>query len=217
MVPLAAGERDALVHALRQAGPGAPTLCEGWQTQDLAAHIVLRDSRPDVMARLHLPKLRKSAQQHMDSLAATDYEQLLTKVAAGPPAWSLARVKPLADLMNTVEFYVHTEDVLRAQLEDTDGDTLHGGDESASAGLHRSGREIPLPVRRALWRQGKQGLFRMAAHKKGQRITFLSAGCGAVTSGPRSGEPLTVTGAPEELILWAFGRESVADIEASDV
>ena len=33
-----------------ETGPDGPTLCEGWQTRDLAAHLVLRERRPDAAA-----------------------------------------------------------------------------------------------------------------------------------------------------------------------
>ena len=32
---------------LKDLGPNQPTLCEGWRTADLAAHLVLREHRPD--------------------------------------------------------------------------------------------------------------------------------------------------------------------------
>src|ERR1700730_5582555 len=40
-------ERLALCALLDKTGPDAPTLCEGWTTGDLAAHLVLRERRPD--------------------------------------------------------------------------------------------------------------------------------------------------------------------------
>ena len=40
-------ERIALCDLLDETGPEAPTLCEGWRTLDLAAHLVLREHRPD--------------------------------------------------------------------------------------------------------------------------------------------------------------------------
>ena len=39
-------ERLALCALLDKSGPDAPTLCEGWTTGDLAAHLVLREHRP---------------------------------------------------------------------------------------------------------------------------------------------------------------------------
>ena len=43
-------ERLALCALLDETGPDAPTLCEGWTTGDLAAHLVLRERRPDAAA-----------------------------------------------------------------------------------------------------------------------------------------------------------------------
>ena len=43
-------ERRALCELLDETGPDAPTLCEGWTTGDLAAHLVLRERRPDAAA-----------------------------------------------------------------------------------------------------------------------------------------------------------------------
>jgi uncharacterized protein (TIGR03083 family) len=35
-------ERQALCDTLTELGPDAPTLCEGWTTADLAAHLMVR-------------------------------------------------------------------------------------------------------------------------------------------------------------------------------
>src|SRR5262249_33102419 len=51
-VSYARDERTALCALLGETGPGAPTLCEGWRTGDLAAHLVMRERRPDAAAGL---------------------------------------------------------------------------------------------------------------------------------------------------------------------
>src|SRR5258708_22606003 len=51
-VSYASDERAALCALLKETGPDAPTLCEGWRTNDLAAHLVLRERRPDAAAGL---------------------------------------------------------------------------------------------------------------------------------------------------------------------
>ena len=43
----ARSERLALCRTLERVGPDAPTLCPPWRTRDLAAHLVLRERRPD--------------------------------------------------------------------------------------------------------------------------------------------------------------------------
>src|SRR3954452_12509995 len=45
-------ERRELADLLDRLGPGAPTLCEGWDTAHLAAHLVVRERRPDAMVGL---------------------------------------------------------------------------------------------------------------------------------------------------------------------
>ncbi|PZA20241.1 maleylpyruvate isomerase N-terminal domain-containing protein, partial [Modestobacter versicolor] len=53
-VPVSRSERAALADLLEQLGPDQPTCCEGWTTQDMATHLVLRDRRPDAMPGLAL-------------------------------------------------------------------------------------------------------------------------------------------------------------------
>lgn len=190
----AQSQRAALAVALEHAGPEAPTLCEGWLARDLAAHVVLRDRRPDVMARLFLPGFQQGAQRHMDSVAHGDYSSLVRAVAAGPPRFFPSRIPAVADVMNTVEFFIHTEDVRRG------------------AGP-ADPRLLPESVERALWKQGSGMVFRLAARKHQQRLTFTSPGFGSVTSGKATADPRTVTGAPGELLLWSMGRERAAVVD----
>src|SRR5260370_42050978 len=42
--------RCALCSLVGETGPAAPTLCKGWATLDLAAHLVLREHRMDAGA-----------------------------------------------------------------------------------------------------------------------------------------------------------------------
>jgi hypothetical protein len=44
--PLDAVEREQLCDLFLELGPEAPTLCEGWATLDLAAHLVMREHDP---------------------------------------------------------------------------------------------------------------------------------------------------------------------------
>ena len=48
-------ERAALVETMRSVGPEAPTLCEGWNTRDLAAHLVIREYRLDAAPGILIP------------------------------------------------------------------------------------------------------------------------------------------------------------------
>lgn len=201
MAHTAASERKALAEALHKVPDDAPTLCEGWNARDLAVHIVVRDSRPDLLAGERLPVVGGHAKVAVERLRRADYQSLVSRVDAGPPRWSPMRLRPVDNMVNTVEFYVHAEDVLRAQRDYQPS----------------SRRAVSPEVRGQLWKQGAQGVFLLAARSQHRRITFLSPGYGAVTRG-RSHDPLwVVQGSPEELVLWAFGRRSVADVDLRPV
>lgn len=58
----ARSERHALCDLFMEVGPDAPTLCGEWTTRDLAAHLVVRESRPDAAAGI----LLKAAASHGD-------------------------------------------------------------------------------------------------------------------------------------------------------
>lgn len=194
----AAAQRQALVAALRSVDPGAPTLCEGWTARDLALHIVVRDGRPDLLLGEHLPVMGPRARRGLE-LLAQDYEALIERIAAGPPRYSPQRLRAVDEAVNTAEFYIHTQDVLRAQPEHSAQTT----------------DPVDRQLRHRLWRQAGVSFFLVAARKSGHRLVFLSPGYGALTRGSRSAPLRTVAGLPEELILWASGRRERARVELS--
>ena len=53
-------ERAALCDTLEKYGPDAPTLCAGWLTLDLAAHLVAREARSDAAIGLVFPPARQA-------------------------------------------------------------------------------------------------------------------------------------------------------------
>ena len=57
MTSFSALERARLADALAATDPDAPTLCEGWTARDLAAHLVVRERRPDTTPGLMLRPL----------------------------------------------------------------------------------------------------------------------------------------------------------------
>ena len=160
-------ERAALCDLLVELGPDQPTLCEGWTTGELAAHLLVRERRPDVMVSIPVPRL---ADHHQRVVASTADERSFTDVVAdlreGPPAWSPLAVTKVDALVNTSEFFVHHEDVRRAQPDwtprDLDDDlarhldkllekraTMMAADAPCGLVLHPDGRP-PIVARRAL-------------------------------------------------------------------
>ena len=50
-------ERAALVSTFRTLTPDSPTLCDGWDARDLAAHLVVRERRLDAAPGILIPAL----------------------------------------------------------------------------------------------------------------------------------------------------------------
>ncbi|MFC1416875.1 TIGR03085 family metal-binding protein [Streptacidiphilus cavernicola] len=184
-------ERLLLADLLESVGPDAPTLCKGWTTRDLAAHVVVRERRPDAAGGIMIKPLAARLAKVQGEFAAKPYEQLLELIRTGPPKLSLFGIPGADEVSNTVEFYVHGEDVRRAQ----DGWAPRVLDaEFAEVLWKRLARMAPLSGRRS-----PSGL--VLRRPDGQ------------TAVARKGAPVvTVTGEPAELLLFAMGRQSRADV-----
>jgi uncharacterized protein (TIGR03085 family) len=108
-------ERLALATLLAEKGPDAPTLCAGWKTGDLAAHLVLRESRPDAAAGAMGGPLAGYTARALQRLARrVSFAELVQTFQNGPPRFSPFALPRLDEMANTVEYFVHHEDVRRA-------------------------------------------------------------------------------------------------------
>ncbi len=192
MTNYARAERLALCDTLLRTGPTAATLCEGWTTKDLAAHLVLREGRPDVQLGMVVPGLATRSAAVQRRLTDGPFERLVATVRSGPPTWHPTRLGAVDQLVNTAEFYVHHEDVLRAEPTWT------------------TPREIPAELQATLWRTC-QVVARLGLRKAPVGVEVVAEGHGRTVV--RSGEPLVqVHGSPAELLLFAFGRRSAAQV-----
>lgn len=185
-------ERLLLADLLEAEGPDAPTLCEGWSTRDLAAHVVVRERRPDAAGGMLIKQLAPRLERAMAEFTAKPYEELIQLIRTGPPRFSPFQLKQIDEASNTVEFYVHTEDVRRARPD-------------------WAPRALDTVFQDALWSR----LERTA------RLMGRSAPTGLVLRRPNGqtavahkGTPVvTVTGEPSELLLFTYGRQSAADVD----
>ncbi|MFD3800595.1 TIGR03085 family metal-binding protein [Kocuria palustris] len=199
MTNFAVVERRHLAALLRRVGPDAPTLCEGWVTRDLAVHLIERDSRPDLIAGTVLPKipvLSKRAQEADAQLRGQDWAELVSKVEK-PALYSPARLGPLDKRMNTAEFFVHHEDVRRAQ------ETWHR-------------RQLLQEEERDLWAALKL-MGKALLRPEQDSVLLVANGYGSVTGGKaKTSAVRIVRGTPSELLLWAFGRREQAEVAITD-
>ncbi|WMX47547.1 TIGR03085 family metal-binding protein [Streptomyces roseicoloratus] len=184
-------ERLLLADLLEAAGPDAPTLCEGWRTRDLAAHVVVRERRPDAAAGSLVPALRGRLDRVQAEFAEKPYEELIGLIRTGPPRLSPFTIKQVDEGANVVEFYVHAEDVRRAQPD-------------------WSPRELDPVFADALWSR-----LEKTARLAGRRAPVglvLRRPDGRTVVAHRGTPVVTVSGEPGELLMFLFGRQDAAKV-----
>ncbi|WNO75152.1 TIGR03085 family metal-binding protein [Streptomyces sp. AM8-1-1] len=185
-------ERLLLADLLEAAGPDAPTLCDGWTTRDLAAHVVVRERRADAAGGIMIPLLRSRLDRVMAEFTARPYDELIRLIRTGPPRMSPYGIKQVDEAANTVEFFVHAEDVRRAQPDWTPRTLDRVFEDALWSRLEK--------VARLLGRKAPVGLV-------------LRRPDGQTAVGHRGAPVVTVTGEPGELTVFAFGRQDAAQVE----
>ncbi|MFF9686331.1 TIGR03085 family metal-binding protein [Streptomyces sp. NPDC014623] len=185
-------ERLLLADLLEAAGPEALTLCDGWKTRDLAAHVVVRERRADAAGGILLGPLKNRLERVQAEFAAKPYEELIQLIRTGPPRMSPFGLKQLDEAANTVEFYIHAEDVRRAQPD-------------------WSQRDLDPVFADVLWSRTER-----TARMLGRRspVGLVLRRPDGQTAVAHKGTPVvTVTGEPGELLLFAAGRQEAARVE----
>jgi uncharacterized protein (TIGR03085 family) len=196
MTSLASHERVLLCATALQVGPDAPTLCEGWDVRDLVVHLLVREGHPVAAAGTFVKPLRPLARRTVGRLAARDLEDLVRDLRNGPPLLSPFSFPKLGDLANTAEYFVHHEDIRRAQPD-------------------WAARELPRETEDTLWR-----LLRPVGRGTSMAAPTGIVLCRSDVSGrtrlrpaPSGGGDVVVTGLPSELLLFAYGRQDHALVE----
>lgn len=185
-------ERLLLADLLEAAGPQAPTLCDDWTTRDLAAHLVVRERRLDAAGGLLVGALKARLDRVQAEFAAKPYEELIQLIRTGPPKFSPYSLKQVDEGANAVEFYVHAEDVRRAQPDWTP-------------------RELDPVFSDVLWSRLEKMARLMGRRSPVGLVLRRPDGQTAVA---RRGTPVvTVTGEPGELALFASGRQAAAAVQ----
>jgi uncharacterized protein (TIGR03085 family) len=179
-------ERAALCDTFEKFGPDAPTLCEGWLTLDLAAHLVAREARSDAAVGLVFKPLAGHLQKVMDGYKARGYDTLVGMLRTGPPV--MHRYGPLATA-NVNENYIHHEDVRRANGE--------------------SPRQLDPDMDAVLWKMLGFGARLAKREVKGAALTLRTPD-GRERVVATEGKAVTMNGEPGELSLFMAGRQGAA-------
>lgn len=189
MTSHAAAERAALLDLLADAGPAGPTLIPPWTTHDLAAHLVVRETRPYAVPGMFLSPLQPLTAAVERRVRRTPYEDLLARLRSGPPTLSAGALSRGASDLH--EFFVHHEDVRRVGFPGP--------------------RALSPALEDALWSRvralgpgltARAGLGITAERPDGTRARLRPGRDGVV-----------VRGTPGEVLMWVFGRRDVAEVE----
>ena len=181
----ASRQRALLCDLMSELGPLAPTKCEGWNVGDLAAHMWVREHRPAALPGIGSQRFADRTERiQIEALHLKGFEALVKELRS--PGWVM---RPLDRVVNAVEFFVHHEDVLRAngrsqQISERD-----------QAQLLRTVRVLAFRAQRT-W---------------GGQLVLAPAGSGVIRYG-RGNRPVRLAGLPSELLLFLTGRESGAEI-----
>jgi uncharacterized protein (TIGR03085 family) len=185
-------ERHSLCDTLASLGPDAPTLCEGWTTADLAAHLMVREREPLAAAGIALPgPFADLNHRRMQAAKAGGYQRILDWLRGGP--YGVWRLGPM-QAINVGEYFVHHEDARRA-----------------------NGMEPRPPdpdLDNALWRMLRLTGRRQLRALRGFGV--VAQGPDGRSAVLRKGFPeANIAGAPGEVVLYLMGRKQAARVELS--
>ena len=190
MTSIARYERTRLADLAEELGPDAPTLCDGWTVRDLVVHLLVRERSPAAAGILVRPLsgvLDTVSARH----ARRDFATLVEELREGPPVWSPFAIPKLGDALNTLEYFVHHEDVRRAN------------------GL--PARDDLPELQDALWGMLRRGARLQLRKVRGVGVELARPGRASFLA--KRGEPVArIVGDPAELVLFLFGRGDAARV-----
>jgi uncharacterized protein (TIGR03085 family) len=188
-------ERLALSDLLDQLGPDQPTLCEGWDTYDLAVHLYVREADPMAGPGIMISALADTTERRMKRAKERySFTEVVDKFRHGPPGFSIYSLPKLGHQLNTSEYFIHHEDVRRAQPT-------------------YDVRVLPAGQSEALWKGLKLAAKTMLRKAPSGVVLKLPDGTSIVAKRPTELGTVTITGEVGELVLFCSGRQRVADVQ----
>ena len=187
-------ERTALCDTALQVGEDQPTLCEGWTVKDLVVHLLVRERSPGAVG-IAVSPLAGLTEREMRRVGAQELTVLVERLRGGPPRWSPYAVPRLDAMFNTLELFVHHEDIRRAQPD-------------------WAPRDLSDDEQKLLWsmvRSAGKPLVRNAP----AGVTLENATTGSRVVLKDASQPVVVSGLPSEVTLFAFGRQAEARVTLS--
>jgi uncharacterized protein (TIGR03085 family) len=188
-------EREALCDLLLELGPDAPTLCTGWNTSDIAVHLIVCEARPQAWLAIPIADKIRPTNRYFEHLVAKErgrgWEGLIDRVRTGA-AFGPTKYQAVRGRMMAREFVIHHEDVRRANGL--------GPRPDIPEVQALAWDKLPSFAKRMLVVRDQYG-FELV-HPDGRHRTM------------KPGAPVVqLTGEPLEQLLYAFGRTAAARVK----
>ena len=192
-LPLVRRERHALCDTALALGPDVPTLCGDWTARDLVAHLLVRENSMIGAAGIAFSPMAGLTERAMARAARAPFPDMVEKLY--DPGITPYRLPGVERLTNTLEYFVHHEDLRRAQPGWVP-------------------RELPAADEDELWKL-LPGSAKLATRKVGRadRRTPHRTGPTQEATVRRGDDPVVVTGRPSELVLFFFGRDQLHEVD----
>lgn len=183
--PLSRRERRGLCDLALVLGEDAPTLSGEWTAKDLVVHLLVRERSAIAAPGILLPPLSKLTELEMARIGRKDFAVLVEQLRGrGLTPYALP---PVDVVVNTLEYFVHHEDLRRAQPNWVP-------------------RELDARDQSALWRAIRWG-GRALVRPAGVPVRIRRTDTDAVATLRRGSDPAVLAGPPSEIVMFLFGRD----------
>lgn len=189
-------EHVRLCDVLAAVPADAPTLCEGWTAHDLAIHIWLLKHDPLSWPALAVAALEPFGRRRADRIRRRwSYPELVGRLRLDGAELACMPGDRFEGHRHALgEYWIHAQDVARP-----------------------NGVAQPAPdadLQEALWRRARIAAPALRLANRGLVLARPDGRKMRVTPGAPT---IQVTGEPTEVILWVYGRTSVADVHVGAV
>lgn len=163
----------------------------------MAAHLYVRERRPDAGPGVVVggPFAAHTDRVMASVLRVHTFDDVLARVAAGPPLWW----RPLDEQLNFFEYFVHHEDVRRVN-----GSASNGG----------GPRDLPADMAADMWERLRRSLRMSLRRVRGVQVEVVADHGGRAVVGGK-GPTVRITGPVGDILLYTFNRKDIAQVELS--
>ena len=204
-----------LIESLTQEQWDAETLCDGWDTGDMVAHLLVRERQPWNAVGVVVPPLESLHTSAMERKKSDGREAITRALRDGPP-WLFSQ-GPLARVQ-VGEDYIHSEDIRRGGAADPATSDLSS---TGTAGLDPDDGTGDPEIAACLWEAVSrfstmtlgglpaEGIVTLTDGARSRSFTVGGRFARTSKTIPPGAEQFTVTGPVGDLLLYVTGRSAV--------